>query len=1470
MGAVKRGPQLGHLDRGELVVQPAIRLWPVFRVYRGYEEPEAPVVGGSAWEARSEGTGGMEMGKMRWLVIVAFALVLAIAPAATAVASEGNGSCLACHGAAGTSAKRIDFGVAPVDKASACNKCHWIGNHPVHRADSNCAQCHLGFPRRTDFFKSQVQTPYGLFTSQDSVNASPERLHDIHVNGSWPKSAAITGRGLNCVSCHAPAACDACHQDTGRHGGHSASAAATPTLRVTRGVAPTSTVLDTTYDAKVGCARTGCHAPAYADSPNAETFVDDRAASYTGSWQFGSLNFAVGGGFAATAETGAEALFTVQGAGELRVYATKASPGGIAAIVVNNAPAVYVDLYSATRLDSVRVFSVPVGPGSHTVRVIDTGMGVGAWTYVDAVSIRSDGPVSGAFGRPSCGSCHGVTSGDGHMTVHDVKPGLLNANGTGSYGYSVGSTATVKTTDCAMCHAYNPTNLVSEHINGIGWARKDRNGLPMTCDSCHKSTDPKVVAAIAGTGITYCEACHPVHAEIPIVHRTTYLASSPTDCALCHPGNLTGIHAGKTATLPVSGQVLSGCALCHEYRESDMGVRTQAAIEVTNDTKCSACHTAYHASAARKHDATAIAAGCGGTGCHAVADVGVIHNNSIPGNTARPSCVTCHKAPTYIATTINCSAAGCHSTTTGHRAAHQTAASQECVACHERANIQDQHAPAAIGAIRGGKTNDGCNICHGGGGWANVRTGSTRECVTCHRSTKVGAKNYSPKDPNHYTVTRHAATPTTLTPGGSCSGCHSMDMKTEHFKTTSAFNLAGYPDRCVACHELKVDAFTSAWNRSCQTQGCHAARHGDQNARHTSTRAECGGTGCHAIGNVVQIHSGPKSSCATCHKSATQPATTVDCLASGCHAGSSANHHESHNTTGVIDTGCQGCHFVYLDDEHTKLGYTCDTCHKSTNAAVVAAIAGDRRQCDACHPAVNGRDRHAGQKTMEFIPGNASGHRAYSTLPGMRSSFVVNGLTYTMSIPSASSFLRSGWTTSSLVTCNQCHSFGTNPAGPHGSAVTINIDPAFRSVKYSDAVLSKSSPGLPSGVICAKCHVLFNGSSWSNEAHKEHDDRGLTKGGRCVSCHSSIPHSWRLPRLLAYTTDPAPYRTVSGGTQAIKLRSYTPGNWSKSDCYAACDNHHDTMPSPVWPSTAPPAYGTLRGKVTNASGVAISSATVSVAGGGSTTTDASGNYSFPSVLTGTHSVTASRSGFTSQTKSVTILASQTATLDFALASAPTTGSITGRVTDSATGAGISAASVSVSGGPSASTDSGGYYTLSSVSAGTASVTYSRSGYTTQTLSVSVTAGGTTTQNAALVPVASSANLALNKTFTASRHESSVYAPGRAGDGSTSSYWWSKKDGRSDDTEWLRVDLGSRQRISRVEVAWFDSYWAREFRVHTSTDGSSWTEVFSTTSGGSGTRTITFSARDARHVRVECRKTSGSNTGYGIAELRVFQ
>jgi hypothetical protein len=121
------------------------------------------------------------------------------------------------------------------------------------------------------------------------------------------------------------------------------------------------------------------------------------------------------------------------------------------------------------------------------------------------------------------------------------------------------------------------------------------------------------------------------------------------------------------------------------------------------------------------------------------------------------------------------------------------------------------------------------------------------------------------------------------------------------------------------------------------------------------------------------------------------------------------------------------------------------------------------------------------------------------------------------------------------------------------------------------------------------------------------------------------------------------------------------------------------------------------------------------------------------------------------------------------ATAPTTGTLTGKVTNASGGAAISGATVSISGGGSATTDSNGNYTISNVAAGTVNVTASMSGFTSSTVNgVSITAGNTTTQNFSLtasgggVPGASSLSAAssgfthgIKLTWTAAANNGSV-------------------------------------------------------------------------------------------------------------------
>jgi hypothetical protein len=128
-----------------------------------------------------------------------------------------------------------------------------------------------------------------------------------------------------------------------------------------------------------------------------------------------------------------------------------------------------------------------------------------------------------------------------------------------------------------------------------------------------------------------------------------------------------------------------------------------------------------------------------------------------------------------------------------------------------------------------------------------------------------------------------------------------------------------------------------------------------------------------------------------------------------------------------------------------------------------------------------------------------------------------------------------------------------------------------------------------------------------------------------------------------------PYR--SNTLTGIKVKNYTPTNWSLSDCtQTGCSEHNSSM-SNRWPSIVL-TTGILKGRVLDAAGAPIVAAAVTTDKGQAAATDANGYYDFGSVGTTTYNVTAAKTGFVSQTKAGAVLADQTTTVDFSLAEVP--------------------------------------------------------------------------------------------------------------------------------------------------------------------------------------------------------------------------
>ncbi|WP_439656675.1 glycosyl hydrolase family 8 [Lentzea sp. HUAS TT2] len=120
-----------------------------------------------------------------------------------------------------------------------------------------------------------------------------------------------------------------------------------------------------------------------------------------------------------------------------------------------------------------------------------------------------------------------------------------------------------------------------------------------------------------------------------------------------------------------------------------------------------------------------------------------------------------------------------------------------------------------------------------------------------------------------------------------------------------------------------------------------------------------------------------------------------------------------------------------------------------------------------------------------------------------------------------------------------------------------------------------------------------------------------------------------------------------------------------------------------------------------------------------------------------------------------------------------------------------------------------------------------------------------------------------KAVTASSVEGPGFEAAKAVDGSTSTRWASVE---GHDPEWLRVDLGSAHTISRVKLSWEAAY-AKSYRVQTSPDGSTWSDVYSTSTGDGGTDDLTLSG-SGRYVRVY-GTARGTAYGYSLWEFEVY-
>jgi hypothetical protein len=215
-------------------------------------------------------------------------------------------------------------------------------------------------------------------------------------------------------------------------------------------------------------------------------------------------------------------------------------------------------------------------------------------------------------------------------------------------------------------------------------------------------------------------------------------------------------------------------------------------------------------------------------------------------------------------------------------------------------------------------------------------------------------------------------------------------------------------------------------------------------------------------------------------------------------------------------------------------------------------------------------------------------------------------------------------------------------------------------------------------------------------------------------------------------------------------------------------------------------------------------------------------------------------GTTGNTVTVTAPGNQTST-------AGTAASLQMHATDSASGQTLTYAASGLPAGLSINASSGlisGTPTAAATSTVTvtATDTTGAAGSTTFTWTVNAASGGCGTANAAL-----------GRPTTASSAENAGTPASNATDGNTGTRWSSAFT----DPQWLQVDLGATVPICQVVLNWETAY-ATAYQIQTSTDGTNWTSIYSTTTSAGGVQTLNVTG-SGRYIRVYATARS---TQYG--------
>jgi nitrate/TMAO reductase-like tetraheme cytochrome c subunit len=975
------------------------------------------------------------------------------------------------------------------------------------------------------------------------------------------------------------------------------------------------------------------------------------------------------------------------------------------------------------------------------------------------------------------------------------------------------ATTAAQAGNCAECHSALPQTVSCKSCHDADyWSVPDANGNPTQVDQLGKPLDARSTHH-ASASAQSCEQCHSN-------------APRPSACIDCHHETAAPFHHvmadgggaikcdhchGSAIAVNFSvndAGVRPACQDCHEPSDANRSKHHTLATS-RDDLSCNKCHS----------DASPVP-GCDTSSCHGTtfwqqperAGSAQAQHHDVVRVKQSLDCSTCHAS---VAAMGGCRSIDCHGDGTWFNATknlhHETVTKVTyqygCLSCHSLG-----HDPVTGVDIILPPTEEKCESCH---------------TVFVNQASVPAIHHATDSFANNDCIKCHAGIADINPQSLDCATCHAgQSPKDGKAAMHHATNTANAGD-CTACHSS-----VNASNLACES--CHAAEpvlNGSMAMHHGTTDAAPDYT----LGNCTTCHVGADAgiNCATCH-AAINTAANVD------------RHHFSRLAT-TNPNACIQCHSAI---DTTALS-NCEDCHAQQQGALNGSVtmhhsmteAGMLQNCTACHEGAAIAENacsscHTGTDSAQAL---AERHHL-NTQAGQ------SGLCSTCHVGAQAQG----------IVCAACHGEDTQPIGHHEQPQYA----AGNCLYCHDAITLN-------GANCEECHT-GNGKPSIPETH--HAAPLASVGGDCSFCHQSVSS----PDVCANCHAASPHHTTLAAQFGVCEQCHTwpadkdenPQQGSCRQChgqymhgknsaapihdYRACFSCHGSGGSMT--SSFPQAAVVLPFHASPGKAVGFSSGSDALAPG-------RGSFNLFYSSWGGSSRNEERFG---EHENWENLGDRNRTPGISYTKVQI--SEQGKTYQVPAFSNIPAPDLPGGGG----TGGGGGLTVCASCHGDYSGLVScsnlkwRDHQTLNRVDLATYQLAESTYLGSYCPdlPAEPVNLALNKSASSSDDEGSSYRASRAVDGDGSTRWYV----RSGSSEWLKVDLGQRVQISQVVIKWHSEY-AREYDVEVSTDNRNWTRVKSESSGNGGTDTVTFGARDARYVLIDCKRER--DRGYSIYELEVY-